>query len=292
VPGSQGTEPEPSIVLYGFEFDVWVVTGPDWKLGVIGGVGFSEMADEKFFIKTGADNKSTFEKAAPEAHDRWRNDVIALAHAYYSRTYWRGLNFGAAFGIGTSGGSPRYFLGPSVVFGRYFVISPGISMGSVAAAPVGQVIGEAPIAGANTLNTLSSRRVTAFALSIGFTWIDRKDQFVAALASAASTSGGIGSCVTAVSPAEVAFGEDGAAKEVTVTAGDDCSWVATVLGAGASAFEVTKGGSGKGKGVITVKANPAGDQARSDTLHIVGPAGSVAKTVKLSQPRKPQSNGQ
>lgn len=273
-------EPAPAAELYGVEFDVWVVTAPEWKLGVIGGVGFSPMTDEKFYIKSLPDNRSAFERAPDVALDQWRTDVIALANAYYSRTYLRFLNFGAAFGIGTSGGNARYFLGPSFVVGKYFVFSPGISIGSVVTAPIGQALGEPPINGANTLNTLSTRRVVRPSLAIGFTWIDRKDQFAAALASA-SASGSIGSCVTSVAPTELKFDEAGE-KQITVTAGDDCSWVATLQQSN-SGFEVKSGGAGKGKGTITIAVSAQGDKPRADTLNIVGPFGSAARTVKLTQ---------
>jgi hypothetical protein len=168
-----------------------------------------------------------------------------------------------------------------VVFGKYFVVSPGVSIGSVTTAPIGQMLGQAPINGANTLNTLSSRRVTSFALAIGFTWIDRTDQFAAAFAQA-SVSGNIGSCVTAVDPSELKF--DGKAdKTITVKAGADCVWIATLRKSG-SGFQI-KGGSGKGDGTITISA-PEQDAVRADVVDIIGPPGSVAKTVKLSQAAK------
>lgn len=274
----------PSTLLYSVEFDVWVRTGPEWKLGVIGGVALSSLVNERFYIKPGAEGKTTFEKAPDVANDQRAADVIALANAYYSKTFMRFVNLGAAFGIGTSGTSPRYFLGPSVVLGTHFVIAGGWALGNVAKAPIGQVISEAPINGANTLNTLSSRFASQSFLGIGFTWIDRRDQFGAAFASSASASGNVGSCLTSVVPSEITFDATGKANgDVSVEAGDDCSWIATFQNGAGTGFEITKNSSGKGKATITLKGAAASTDVRSNVLNIIGPAGSKAKSVKLSQ---------
>jgi hypothetical protein len=69
---------------------------------------------------------------------------------------------------------------------------------------------------------------------------------------------------------------------VTVEAGDDCLWNAT-LQSGTRGFNILSGGSNKGNGTVTLSADTAVAGGRSDVLNVVGPMGSLAKTVKLSQ---------
>jgi hypothetical protein len=272
---------QPSVPLYSVAFDIWVRTSPDWKLSVIAGVASSKLNDTKYSIAT---DPSTGAKAfqIDPTHDDRHLDVMALANVYYSRAYFHTVNLGAAFGIGTSGTTPRYFFGPSVVFGKYFVLTGGWALGSVTAPPLGQQIGAPPVNGDNTLNSLSSRVARSTYIGVGFTWIDRHDQFAAALTTA-SVSGGIGSCVTKVTPDPVTFTADGdASSNVSVEAGDDCTWTAVVESSQAG-FSVTSGGTNKGKGTIVLHAAAPIAGGQASVLNVVGPPGSAPKTVKLTQ---------
>jgi hypothetical protein len=141
-------------------------------------------------------------------------------------------------------------------------------------------LGKPPVNGDNTLNTLSSRMIARPYFGVAFTWIDRRDQFSAALASTASASGLVGSCVTSVTPDAVEFKEDGEGT-ITVDAGSDCTWIATLQNGGTQVR--IEPGSGKGKATVKLHAT-AGAAPYSDTLNVVGPMGSPAKAAKLSQP--------
>lgn len=278
----------PSALLYGVTFDIWVVTRPEWKLGVIGGVAVSGLSDRKFFVKTDGQGKKTFEEDRSAA-DQHHADVVALAHAYYTKVWLRTFNLGMSFGIGTSGSSPRFFIGPSVVVGKYFVLTGGIASGIVNAPPIGQEIGQAPVNGDNTLGSLSTQGKRRGFIGIGFTWIDRRDQFAAALAAAATASGpAIPSCVTSATPADVMFKPgEGLSQEVTVDAPDGCTWFATVV-SGGGPFSVTPAtGKGKDKIEVSVEA-PTGD-AHADVVNVTGPLGSAPKPIKLKQEAKPAS---
>jgi hypothetical protein len=286
LPGTAAVPTPAPVQLFSVAFDIWVATKPDWRLSVIGGVAVSSLVDTKYAINTSSTGAKTFVESPASTQSKRAADVIALANVYYSRVYARTLNFGAAFGIGTSGTSPRFFFGPSVVFGKYFVFTGGWAVGSVAAPPAGQELGAAPVNGDNTLNSLSRRTIGRPYASIGFTWIDRRDQFAAALAAAASASGGIGSCVTSVTPAAVTIDAAGttASAPIEIKAGADCTWIAT-LQSGGTHFKLDKG-SGKGDGTIKVTAGAALPEGAGDVLNVVGPPGSTAKQVKLSQPKK------
>jgi hypothetical protein len=280
-PRASDSTPPPA-QLFAVSFDVWVVTKPEWRLSIIGGAAVSSLVDTKYAIATDAQGAKIFVES-PTGQSSHATDVMALANTYYSQTFWRTLNFGAAFGFGSGGTSPRFFLGPSVIFGKYFVFTGGWSIGSVAAPPLGQELSKAPVNGDNTLNSLTRRVIARPFFGIGFTWIDRRDQFAAAFSAAASASGSVGSCVASVTPAAVTFDAKGVASaDVVVEAGADCTWVATLQN-GTNLFEVT-GGGGKGKGTIKLKTGEAIAAGRSDVLNIVGPSGSAAKPVKLTQP--------
>jgi hypothetical protein len=271
----------PPVQLYSVSFDVWVITGPEWRYGVIGGVALSGLRDRKYEITTAEGGAKQFVEAPSESQSAVGYDTMALANVYYSRTFLRTVNFGAAVGFGTSSTSARLFFGPSVVFGRYFVFTGGWALGNVATPPQGQALGAAPVTD-NVLNSLGSRVALRPYFGLGFTWIDRRDQFASALA-AASASGSVGSCVTAVKPAAVTFDAKGVASSaIEVEAGADCAWTAT-LQSGSNLFTVAAGGSGRGKGVIKLSTGSAQEGGRSDVLNIVGPPGSAAKQVKLTQ---------
>jgi hypothetical protein len=280
-PGQPEESPAPSVQLYSVAFDVWVITGPEWRYGVIGGVAISGLRDTKYEIATAEGGAKQFVEAPKETQSEVGYDTMALANVYYSRTFLRTMNFGAAVGFGTSSTSARLFFGPSVVFGRYFVFTGGWALGNIATPPQGQALGKAPV-NDNALNSLGSRVTLRPYFGLGFTWIDRRDQFDSALA-AASASGSVGSCVTAVKPAAVTFDAKGVASAaIEVEAGADCTWTAT-LQSGTNLFTVASGGSGRGKGVIKLSTGAAQEGGRSDVLNIVGPPGSAAKQVKLSQ---------
>ena len=278
------TPKEPAVTqreLYSVAFDVWVITKPEWRLGVIAGVATNTLVDTKYAIKTDDKGVKTFQEDA--TRDSRHIDMMAMANVYYSQTFLRTFNLGLAFGIGTSGSSPRLFFGPSVVFGKYFVLNAGWAIGSVSAPPLGQDLGKPPVNGDNTLNSLSSRVAGGQYIGIGFTWIDRHDQFASALSAAASASGAVGSCVTSVKPDTITFDATGKkpSDKITVEAGSDCVWTAT-LQSGSGSFTVTQA-TKKGNGTIALETSAAVAGGRSDVLNVVGPMGSAAKAVKLTQ---------
>jgi len=269
-------------LLYSMAFDVWVNTKPDWKLGIIGGVAVSKLVDKRYAVIPDEKNAPVFLEDGSQS--RWHSDVMALANVYYSKLYLRSLNLGFAFGIGSSGSTPRFFAGPSVVFGRYFVLTGGVAFGWVSAPPLGQRLGQPPVNGDNTLNSASSRFTSAAYFGIGFTWIERRDQFAASL-TAASVSNSVGSCVSSVSTDHLALGMTAKEEEVKVQAGDDCLWTALARD---GQFKL-KNGSGKGNGSFTVVGDAPGGAARKDVVLVTGPQGSTPKTVALSQGAKPTS---
>lgn len=190
--GTKTTEPAgefETAALYPVSFDVWVLTRPEWKVSISGGVAFSGLTDRKFFIKTAADGAKTVEEDVA-ARDSTRQDIVALANVYFDHQFKRGLMLGAAFGIGqNSGGAPRYYVGPSVVLGRNFVFSGGIAFGSVAAPPVGQSLGRAPVNGDNTLTSLGSRFGRGGFFSLAFTFVNKDAEFKNAFSSTTTTTG-------------------------------------------------------------------------------------------------------
>jgi hypothetical protein len=175
-------------VLYGIEFDLWVMTAPEWTVGFSGGFAFSGLTDPKFFIKTDASGAKTFEQD-DAAQDDVRRDVVALANLYYTRQFLNTLRFGLAFGIGDAGGSsPRYVLGPSVTVGNGFMFSVGPTFGSVRTLPLGQELQKTPISSDNTLNNLGSKFKTGWSASIGFMFINRESEFKGAFSSNSEAS--------------------------------------------------------------------------------------------------------
>ena len=188
-PSQPGEPPTGEQVLFPVTFDVWVLTKPEWKVSVSGGVGFSGLVDKKYFIKTDDAGKKTVEEDVNSA-DTVRTDIVALANVYFDHQYRRMLMFGAAFGIGqSSGGAPRYYLGPSVVLGRNFVFSGGVAFGSVATLPTGQTLSQPPINGDNTLSSLGSRVGKSGFFSVAFTFINKESEFTDAFSSTTQAEG-------------------------------------------------------------------------------------------------------
>jgi hypothetical protein len=70
----------------------------------------------------------------------------------------------------------------------------------------------------------------------------------------------------------------------SIKVGADCAGIAT-LQLGGTHFKLDKS-SGKGDGTIKVTAGAALPDGASDVLNVVGPPGSTARQVKLSQPKK------
>jgi len=170
------------------------------------------------------------------------------------------------------------------VLGKYFVLTGGWAIGNVAGPPVGQQLGQAPMSD-NALTTLSSRVSAKPFFGVGFTWIDRRDQFANALSSLATASGqAVVSCVKGA-PAEATIDAGKDTAEVTIEAPDDCSWTATVK-TGGDKFTLDPA-TGKGKQTVTIKAKDK--EAAEGTIDIVGPAGAPAKTVKVKRAAPPPS---
>jgi hypothetical protein len=168
------------VTLYSVSFDIWVETKQEWTLTVNGGVAFSNLTGEKFFIET--DTKGTADPADDtqtvqrdkDAEDDFRPDVVVLAHLGYER--WHG--FGPVFGFGIGENSEaRYFLGAALPLGRQFIFSAGWSGGRVDTLPAGQVLGAEPVAGANTLSSLGTRFANGFYVGLSFGFVDRRDAF-------------------------------------------------------------------------------------------------------------------
>jgi hypothetical protein len=128
-------------LLYPYTFPVWVETAGA-KLTYSTGFGFSDLADERFFVMEGADDAKTVERDR-DAEDDFRPELMAYATLSWPRL----RNFGITGGVGLSGndGDPRYFFGPSWLIGRRLVLGAGAFGAKVARLPKGQRLGEAPI---------------------------------------------------------------------------------------------------------------------------------------------------
>ena len=181
---SSRAKPEDLVPLYPVNFDLWVRTS-EWQVGLNGGFAFSNVTSEQFFIQTDTKGTATADDDVKTvrkdggARDAFRPDIIALANVNHTDRY-HGL--GAAFGVGIGENSdPRYFLGPSWVFGKNLILTAGWTGGKVRVLPAGQELDKPPIAGDNTLNTPSSRFQHGFFVGMGFTFVDRKDAFLGAL---------------------------------------------------------------------------------------------------------------
>lgn len=179
VGGQEGpTVKEPPFALYATSFDVWVKTKQDFQVSFNGGVAFSNLRDHKYFIKTAPPTSPTAVavKTVEEdtsAQDQFRPDVVIFANVRNpGRLYGVGMSFG--FGIGDSS-NPRYFVGPSWIFGKNFILNAGWTGGKVAVLPTGQAISQPPVNGDNTLNQLGSRFQNGFYAGIGFVF-DAKQQ--------------------------------------------------------------------------------------------------------------------
>ncbi len=175
-------------LLYPVSFDLWVMTRPGWKVSFSGGVSFSNLTDQKFYIKTDEAGKKTVEEDL-NTRDTVRHDIVALANVYFDRQYFRSLMFGVAFGLGDNGSSnPHYFVGPSVVLGRSFIFTAGMAFGSVATLPAGQALHQSPLNGDNTLTSLGSRYQRGFFAGIAFGFVPRESEFKGGFSSATVTA--------------------------------------------------------------------------------------------------------
>jgi hypothetical protein len=182
---------EEAFTLYSTYFDLWVETLPEWTVDFSGGIAFTGLRSREYFVKTDTKNtddadddvKTVEEDAGARAS--FRPDIIALANVRHPRM--RGL--GAVFGVGLNNDAdPRYFLGVSYLLGGKFIFNAGWAGGKVNELPVGQELHKAPINGDNTLTTPSARFRQAFYFGLGFTFINREDEFKGAFAAAQKTS--------------------------------------------------------------------------------------------------------
>jgi hypothetical protein len=145
-----------------YTFPVWVETS-GVQLSFSTGLGFSDLANHRFFIKTDDQNtKDTNDDTQTVGRDRngedaFRPDMMAFAtlHSPTLKSWNRYLGFTVGLGIGDDS-SPRYFTGFSLVLSRRMVLSVGATGAQVKRLPAGQELGKAPINGANTLNQLDS----------------------------------------------------------------------------------------------------------------------------------------
>lgn len=178
-------------ILYSTFFDLWVNTRPEWTVDFSGGIAFTGLRGHEYFIKTdtkgtadGADDVKTVEEDVA-ARPSFRPDIIALANVRHPRA--RGL--GMSFGVGLNNDAdPKYFLGLSYLLGGKFILNGGWAGGKINELPVGQELHKAPINGDNTLTTPAGRFRNAFYFGIGFTFINREDQFKGAFAAAQKTA--------------------------------------------------------------------------------------------------------
>jgi hypothetical protein len=186
IPSDAPQVKEEAVDLYGVAFDILVETKPDWDLTVSGGVSFSSLTSDRFFVKTDGkgtadtnDDVATVEKDTSKG-DSFRPDIIALANLR-PPTRDSISPFGVAFGLGIGDNSdPRYFLGGSYTLGNKFIFTAGWTGGRVDALPTGQELGRAPVNGDNTLNSLGKRFRNGFYAGIAFTFVDRTDAFAGA----------------------------------------------------------------------------------------------------------------
>ena len=172
--------------LFSYTFPIWVKTD-GWQLTFSSGFGFSELYDERYFVKTddlgnddASDDVKTIERDR-SAENELQPDLMALANlAAPDDSRFR--NWGLAFGLGIGNDSePRYFLGPSYHLGRNFILTAGLAGGNRATLPVGQELGMAPINGDNTLTTPHKKFDTSLFLGIAFSFAPAEKEFLAAL---------------------------------------------------------------------------------------------------------------
>jgi hypothetical protein len=189
--GQKRGQQEGTYVLYSTYFDLWVDTLPEWTVDFSGGVAFTGLRGHEYFIKT--DTKNTADanddvKTVEEdtsARASFRPDIVALANVRHPRM--KGL--GVTFGVGLNNDAdPRYFLGLSYLLGGKFIFNAGWAGGKVNELPVGQELHKAPINGDNTLTTPAGRFRNAFYVGLGFTFVNREDQFKGAFAATQHTS--------------------------------------------------------------------------------------------------------
>ncbi len=177
--------------LYSYTFPVWVKT-VGWRLSFSSGIGFSDLVDEQYFVKT--DSKGTPDDTSDDlqtverdtnAESEFLPDLMALANLRFPSTWGPWRNFGLSFGLGIGDeAEPRYFFGPSFDLGKQFVLTAGVAGGKVATLPTGQVPGEAPINGDNTLNNLPKKFETAAFVGIAFRFSPAEKEFLGALTGA------------------------------------------------------------------------------------------------------------
>jgi hypothetical protein len=184
--GAPDKRPAPAAkgyLLYSTYFDLWVETRPEWTADFSGGIAFTGLRERAFFIQTVGDNKTVEEDV--EARASFRPDIIALVNVRHPD--WKGL--GAAFGVGLNNDAdPRYFLGVSYLFGGKFIFNGGWAGGKVNELPVGQQLHQPPINGDNTLTTPAARFRHAAYVGLGFTFINRENEFKAAFAATQQTT--------------------------------------------------------------------------------------------------------
>lgn len=175
-------------LLYPYTFLVWVETaGP--QLSFSTGLGFSDLKDQKFFVKEEADGTSTVERDRA-AEDSFRPDLMAFATVSWKlckQPWCRSLRLGPTAGVGLNGndGDPRYFFGVSVVLGTHLVLSGGAFGAKVAGLPKGQGLGEAPISPdiSAQLETGDKRFRRGWGISASWLFGKGKEEFLAGVGS-------------------------------------------------------------------------------------------------------------
>jgi len=174
-----------------YTFPVWVET-TDAVLSFSTGFAFSDLASDRFFIKTtkvtdaaGMSKDVKTVERDRSANDKFRPDLMAYATVTMPRKKSQPLiggRLGLTFGLGIGEDkTPRYFIGPSFVFSHRVVLSVGAVGAQVKRLPAGQKLGEAPINGDNTLNTLDSRFKIGYGLNVSFQLGKSKQDFLGVL---------------------------------------------------------------------------------------------------------------
>lgn len=178
-----------TLKLYPAVFDVWIDTKPGFEVTFTGGVAFSGHVSPKFFVNT--DDKGTADEQDDvktveedrDARDRFRPDTVAIANFRHPEKL---AGLGLAVGVGLNNDAdPRFFFGPSYFLGRNLLLTAGWSGGRIDRLPNGQELGQAPINGDNTLNTLDKKFEHAFFVGLAFSFIDKsQDNFKGAFGAA------------------------------------------------------------------------------------------------------------
>jgi hypothetical protein len=183
---SRGTA-APVPELFPVTFDVWVKTKRGLEVSFMGGAAFSGLRSKRYYTKTDPhgtadtkDDTKTVEEAE-DAKDGFRPDIIAVTNLRFP-DWLKG--FGLAFGVGMNNDSdPRFFFGPSYLFGRHVLLHAGWAGGQVDRLPNGQATGVAPIGGDDALSALPKRFAHAFYASVSFGFVpDSEKNFKSAFA--------------------------------------------------------------------------------------------------------------